>query len=122
MHTMADETVNQAPAPATSHQDETDRSYPFPNPTGYLCENWLPFGQKPALALNPAAGIGEVIAWCHAEVKVLHTTARMAGAAFERGDMDNSDIEVLFLHRLRPLEEMLEHLVNRMSKDHLKTA
>lgn len=110
---MAIDTLNESASARVSQAAEAI------HPTGYLCDNWLSFEANPALSLNPKAQAGELVAWCWAEVRALHTTARAVTMLFaaDHHALSSEDLGVLFLNRLRPLEEVLEHVASRLDQE-----
>lgn len=111
-HIMATRNVIQAPVAATPPLAE-------PNPTGYLCENFIGL-ETPALRVNPDATPGDLVAWCWAEVTSLEATAHAVAKVLFSEDPSLHPPEAfdkMFLHRLRPLRDVLEHAAVLIYRD-----
>lgn len=83
-----------------------------PDISGYLTHNWTHWFDRPAVIVNPEARVGDVLAWCWAEVSALLAAAQ----AIDEGDVGNLSVGAVFLHRLEPIERMLDHAVSLLPK------
>jgi hypothetical protein len=80
---------------------------------GYLANNWCT--DRPALMLNPEASPGELLAWCWGEVmSVLASADALATCA---DSISAGDVSAIFLHRLRPIEQVLDYATNAVVRE-----
>jgi hypothetical protein len=100
----------QAPSTPAPARPATSRSAPAV--AGYLTHNWGHWFDRPAVIINPEARVGDVLAWCWAEVSALLAAAQ----AIDESDVGNLSVGAVFLHRLEPLERMLDHAVSLLPK------
>lgn len=85
---------------------------------GHLADNWgepTPNMQCPAVVLNPKADPLDVLGWLWGEVEALLVTTRALSES--QAPLDGADLAAIFLHRLEPIESVVESLVRwRLAK------
>ncbi|WP_395055725.1 hypothetical protein [Polaromonas sp.] len=80
---------------------------------GYLASNWVGANDKnPTLILNPEATPLDMLAWCWAEIVALQATMNaISGRQFE---IEPSDLEAIFQHRITPLASVMRVAVDEL--------
>lgn len=81
-----------------------------PLTAGHLADNWSL--DRAALVVNPDALPVDLLAWCWGEVMSLKAAAVLASVAAD--SISAEDMTAIFLHRLEPLESMLEHAITQL--------
>ena len=100
------------PAPGSPEPARTPAAVRRPITAGYLTWNFIS-SDRPALVVNPEALPEDVLAWCWAESMALVAAAQVASLSTDA--LSPGDVAAIFLHRLEPLESMIEHAMTLLA-------
>jgi len=79
---------------------------------GHLAYNWDKLNNHtPAVILNPDAPTADVLAWCWSEMVTLQAAATVLIAA--DGEISKNLFDALIAHRLGPVADVLEVVIER---------